>query len=171
VATSDDLVNLAIALNARAVRPDLQVVLRLFDPEFALRVQSGFGIRFTRSVSHVAAPAFAAAAIGSEVVATLPVGDRRLILFARLRIPAGSQLIGRLASKLDQDGAVGLLAIAAPGSDVARWEIPPEEVLEADEEIIVAATREGLGELHRLAASPHVRSERHRTEDHLATKT
>ena len=36
---------------------------------------------------------------------------------------------------------------------------------------MVAATREGLGELHRLAASPHVRSERHRTEDHLATKT
>ena len=162
VATSDDLVNLAIALNARAVRPDLRVVLRLFDPEFALRVQSGFGIQFTRSVSHLAAPAFAAAAIGSEVVATVPVGDRRLILFARLRIPAGSRLIGRPASTLDQDGAVRLLAVAGPGSDVVRWELPPGEVLEADEEIMVAATREGLGELHRVAASPREGSEHER---------
>jgi Trk K+ transport system NAD-binding subunit len=154
VATSDDLVNLAIALNARAARPDLRVVLRLFDPEFALRVQRGFGIRFTRSVSHLAAPAFAAAAIRSEVVATVPVGDRRLMLFARLRVPEESALIGRLASTLDQAGAVRLLAVADPGSDVARWEIPPDEVLEEDEEIIVAATREGLGELHRLATTP-----------------
>ncbi len=68
--TSDDLVNLSTALNGRAVRPDLRVVVRLFDPDFALRVQRGFHIRFTRSVSALAAPAFAAAATRSEVVAT-----------------------------------------------------------------------------------------------------
>ena len=100
-ATSDDLVNLSTALNARVLRPDLRVVVRLFDPDFAMRVQRGFRIRFTRSVSHLAAPAFAAAAVGSEVVATVPVGDRRVVLFARLRVPAGSQLEGRLASSLD----------------------------------------------------------------------
>ena len=153
VATSDDLVNLAIALNARAVRPDMRVVLRLFDPDFAVRVQRGFGIRFTRSVSHLAAPAFAAAAMRSEIVATIPVGDRRIVLFARLRVPAGSALAGRLASTLDRIGAVRLLAVADPGSEVARWEIPPDEILDPDEEIVVAATRQGLGELLRLAAS------------------
>jgi Trk K+ transport system NAD-binding subunit len=153
VATSDDLVNLAIALNARAIRPDLRVVLRLYDPEFALRVQRGFGIRFTRSVSHLAAPAFAAAAIRSEVVATVPVGDRRLILFARLRIPDGSALVGRRAWTLDQAGAVRLLAVADPASEVARWEVAADETLEADEEIVVAATRRGLGDLHQLAAT------------------
>ena len=63
-ATSDDLVNLSTALNARKLRPDLRVVVRLYDPDFAVRVQQGFGIRFTRSVSHLAAPAFAAAAVG-----------------------------------------------------------------------------------------------------------
>jgi len=159
VATSDDLVNLAIALNARAIRPDLRVVLRLYDPEFALRVQRGFGIRFTRSVSHLAAPAFAAAAIPSEVVATVPVGDGQLMLFARMRVPDGSMLIGRLASTLNRSGAVRLLAVADPGSDVARWDIPADEVLAADEEIVVAATRDGLGELHRLAASQAAGSE------------
>ena len=153
VATSDDLVNLAIALNARAIRPDVRVVVRLYDPDFAVRVQRGFAIRFTRSVSHLAAPTFAAAAIGSEVVATVPVGDRRLILFARLRVPDGSALVGRLASTLDRVGAIRLLAVADPGTEAARWAIPPDEVLDPDEEIVVAATRQGLADLLRLAAT------------------
>jgi Trk K+ transport system NAD-binding subunit len=153
-ATSDDLVNLSTALNARKLRPDLRVVVRLFDPDFAVRVQQGFRIRFTRSVSHLAAPAFAAAAVRSEVVATVPVGDRRTILFARLRVPDGSRLQGRLASSLDATGALRVLAVADPGSEVARWDIPVDEVMDPDEEVIVAATRAGLGALLQLASTP-----------------
>jgi len=151
--TSDDLVNLSAALNARASRPNLRVVVRLFDPDFALRVQHGFKIRFTRSASHLAAPAFAAAAIGSEVIATVPVGDKRVILFARLRVPKGSSLEGRLASSIERTGALRLLAVASPGSDQARWDIPADEVLDADEEVVVAATRAGLADLLQLAGA------------------
>ena len=153
-ATSDDLVNLSVALNARARRPDLRVVVRLYDPEFAVRVQQGFKIRFTRSVSQLAAPAFAAAAVGSEVVATVPVGDKRVILFARLRVPAGSRLEGRLASSLVATGALRVLAVADPGSEEARWSFPADERMDAGEEVVVAATRAGLGELLHLAATP-----------------
>ena len=153
-ATSDDLVNLSTALNGRALRPDLRVVVRLFDPDFAVRVQHGFGIRFTRSVSQLAAPAFAAAATRTEVVAAVPVGDQRMVLFARLRVPEGSALEGRLAASLDKAGARRILAVADPGVTTARWDIPADEVLDADEEVVVAATRAGLGELLHLAAEP-----------------
>jgi Trk K+ transport system NAD-binding subunit len=152
-ATSDDLVNLSTALNGRSSRPDLRVVVRLYDPDFALRVQQGFRIRFTRSVSQLAAPAFAAAATRTEVVATVPVGDRRMILFGRLRVPAGSALEGRPAAELDQAGALRLLAVADPGVEVARWDIPDDEVLDADEEVVVAATRAGLAGLLHLAGT------------------
>ncbi len=152
-ATSDDLVNLSTALNARKLRPDLRVVVRLFDPEFALRVQRGFGIRFTRSVSHLAAPAFAAAAVGSEVIATVPIGDQRVILFARLRVPEGSRLEGRLASSLGTVGALRILAVADPGSEAARWDFPDDERMDAGEEVVVAATRAGLAQLLDLASS------------------
>jgi Trk K+ transport system NAD-binding subunit len=152
-ATNDDLVNLSVALNARKSRPDLRVVVRLFDPEFATRVQRGFGIRFTRSVSHLAAPAFAAAAVRSEVVAAIPVGDRRTILFARLRVPAGSRLEGRLASSLGATGALVVLAVADPGSETARWDYPASEVMDAGEEVVVAATRAGLADLLQLASN------------------
>ena len=104
-ATSDDLVNLSTALNARAMRPDLRVVVRLFDPEFAMRVQHGFGIRFTRSVSHLAAPAFAAAAIGSRGGRH---GAGRRSAGGAVRPAsgpgAGSALEGRLAVSLDTPG-------------------------------------------------------------------
>ncbi len=153
-ATSDDLVNLSTALNGRALRPDLRVVVRLFDPAFALRVQHGFGIRFTRSVSHLAAPAFAAAALHTEVVATVPVGDRRVVLFARLHVPAGSALEGRRAATLDRPGVRRILAVADPGSEHARWDVPADETLDAGEEVVVVSTRGGLAELLHLAAIP-----------------
>ena len=157
-ATSDDLVNLSTALNGRALRSDLRVVVRLFDPDFALRVQHGFGIRFTRSVSQLAAPAFAAAATRTEVVATVPVGDRRVALFARLRVPVGSGLEGRRAMDFDRAGSMRVLAVADPGSEIARWDVPPGEILDADEEIVVAATRAGLAGLLHLAVTPGGRS-------------
>jgi len=153
-ATSDDLVNLSVALSARRRRADMRVVVRLYDPEFAVRVQQGFRIRFTRSVSQLAAPAFAAAAVGSEVIASVPVGDRRVILFARLRVPLGSRLEGRLATSIVTPGALRVLAVADPGSEEARWSFPPDEVLDAGEEVVVAATRAGLGQLLHLAATP-----------------
>ena len=153
-ATSDDLVNLSTALNGRAIRPDLRVVVRLFDPDFAMRVQRGFGIRFTRSVSQLAGPAFAAAATRTEVVAAVPVGDRRMALFARLRVPAGSALEGVPAASLDAVGAVRLLAVADPGVETARWDIPDDEILDVDEEVVVVATRAGLADLLHRAATP-----------------
>lgn len=152
-ATADDLVNLSVALNARKAKPDMRVVVRLYDPEFATRVQRGFSIRFTRSVSHLAAPAFAAAAVRSEVVATVPVGDRRTILFARLRVPQGSRLEGRLASSLGAIGVLRVLAVADPGSESARWDYPADEVMDAGEEVVVAATRAGLADLLQLAST------------------
>ncbi len=106
--TSDDLVNLTSALNARALRADLRVVLRLFDPELALRAQRGLSIRFTRSVSHLAAPAFAAAAIGSAVEASIPVGDKRVLLFSRVRAADESPLSRLPISSLDEPGDVAV---------------------------------------------------------------
>ncbi len=146
-ATSDDLVNIAVALNARAIRPGIRVVVRIFDPDFALRVQRGFRIRYTRSVSHLAAPAFAAAAIGSEVVATVPVGDRRVMLFARVPVAAGSALAGAPVGTLDEAGDRRILAIDGPGDDDAFWLPAPGASAVAGDELIVAATRAGLARL------------------------
>jgi hypothetical protein len=137
------------------VRPDVRIVLRLFDPDFAVRVQRGFGIRFTRSVSQLAAPAFAAAAMGSEVIASVPIGDRRIVLFARLPVPKGSDLEGLRLSDIDHSGELRVLAIADPEGDVARWSPDPaSEIIDAGEDLIVAATRAGLASVLKVARVP-----------------
>jgi len=152
-ATSNDLVNLEAALNARAVRPDMRVVVRVFDPDFALRVQRGFSIRFTRSVSHVVAPAFAAAAIGSEVVATVPVGDRRVVLFARVLVMDSSRLDGAAVGPLDEIGARRVLGILGADGGPAEWHPAPDRPLRAGEEVMIAATRAGLASLLQLSST------------------
>ena len=161
-ATSDDLVNLSAALNGRAVRPELRVVVRLFDPDFAVRVQRGFRIRFTRSVSHLAAPAFAAAALGSEVLMTIPVGDRRVVLVSRVRVGEGSRLVDRTVGSLDAAGARRVIALMRRWDDDSErdtgttWRPSPERRLVANEEVVFAATRAGLAEVLELAREPAV---------------
>src|SRR4029450_4492072 len=68
VVTSSDIVNLETALNIQALNPDIRVVLRLFDPDLAARVERAFGFHISRSPSALAAPAFAAAAAGEHVL-------------------------------------------------------------------------------------------------------
>jgi Trk K+ transport system NAD-binding subunit len=156
-ATSDDLVNLSAALNARSVRANLRVVVRLFDPDFAVRVQRGFHIRFTRSVSHLAAPAFAAAALGSEVLMTIPVGDRRVVLVSRVRVAEGSALVGRTVGSLDGAGTRRVLALlrgwdeADETAGETTWLPRTDRKLEPNEDVVFAATRAGLAEMLALA--------------------
>ena len=148
--TSDDLINLTAALNARAIRPDLRVVLRLFDPELALRAQHGLSIRFTRSVSHLAAPAFAAAAIGSQVEASIPVGDKRVLLFARIRAALGSPLARLPISTLAEPGDVTVLGVQADGAP-ADWAADGARLAAADTDVFVVASRQGLAHLLELS--------------------
>jgi Trk K+ transport system NAD-binding subunit len=61
--TSDDLNNIKIALAARQLRPDIHVVVRVFNDVLAQRLRALFGIHTAYSTSRLAAPTFAAAAL------------------------------------------------------------------------------------------------------------
>ena len=92
--TSSDEVNLEAALHARAIRADLRIVLRLYDDDLAERVQKMIGNTVSRSVSYLAAPAFAAAMLEHQVLRTIPVG-RHVLLIADVRVEAGAELAGQ----------------------------------------------------------------------------
>ena len=94
--TSNDVTNLEAALHGRAIKEDLRVVLRLFDDDLAQRVQNNFGITISRSVSFLAAPAFAAAMVQRQVLGTIPVG-RTVLLIAEVPVRSGSPLDGLTA--------------------------------------------------------------------------
>jgi Trk K+ transport system NAD-binding subunit len=144
VASTDDVTNLETGLLGLAAQPNLRVVLRLFDTEFADRVRRSFNIHTSRSVSYLAAPAFAAAMIGRAVLATIPV-RRHVLLIAEIPIGDHSLLEHRTVAAMDRPSEARLLAVRT--SEQVIWRPAEGRPLRAGEKIIVVATRTGLSRL------------------------
>lgn len=96
-ATDDDAVNLGIGLAARQANPGIRTVVRLFDPDFARKVETALGIDAAFSASRIAAPTFAASALYPGVVKAFLVDDRLLVLQQR---KAGAEWAGRKPTEL-----------------------------------------------------------------------
>ena len=142
-ATSSDIVNLETALMARALREDLRIVLRLFDDDLAQRVQKSAGI-LSRSVSYMAAPAFAAAMLEHQVLRTIAVG-RHVLLIADVRVEPGADIAGQALAELERDGQARVLALQVRGTPRFGWSPHHGYLLAAGDRVIVLATRAGLG--------------------------
>ncbi|MGA9830967.1 MAG: NAD-binding protein [Trebonia sp.] len=141
--TSNDMVNLETALQARAMREDLRLVLRLGDDDLAQRVQKTLGNVISRSVSYMAAPAFAAALLEHLVLRTIAVG-RHVLLIADVRVEAGSDIAGRALAELEGDRLARVLALQVRGAQQFRWSPQHGYLLAAGDRVIVLATRAGL---------------------------
>ncbi|MFF3381017.1 NAD-binding protein [Streptomyces sp. NPDC002680] len=160
--TSADTTNLEAVLYGRSVRPDLRVVLRLYDDDFAtavyrtLRAAHPGATTRSRSVSHLAAPAFAGAMMGrqTQILGTIPV-ERRVLLFAAMRVGGHVELEGRTVGEAFRAGAWRVLALdTGVGVPVEEgrasglvWDLPETYVLRAEDRVVLAATRRGLAEL------------------------
>lgn len=89
LAGQNDAMNLQIALKARSLNPKIQVVIRIFDEDFAHALQEQFGFN-ALSATEMAAPVFAAAAAGADVTNPISVEGQQLSL-ARLTLKPGSK--------------------------------------------------------------------------------
>lgn len=169
--TSSDSTNLEAVLYARACKPDVSAVMRLHDDEFALAVYRTLrdshpqAITRSRSVSAVAAPAFAAAMMGRQILGAIPV-ERKVLLFVAVEVSGHGELEGRTVAEAFRPGAWRVLAVelAAPGdrppgprpaaagegearAPGLRWDPHPGYVLRPEDRVVLVATRQGLGEL------------------------
>jgi Trk K+ transport system NAD-binding subunit len=142
--TSQDIVNLETALNARALREDLRIVLRLADDDLAERLQKTIGNTVSRSVPYLAAPAFAAAMLEHQVLRTIAVG-RHVLLIADVRVEDQAGLAGSLLAGTERDGQARVLALQAGGSPGFDWSPRRDYRLGPGDRLIVLATRQGLG--------------------------
>jgi voltage-gated potassium channel len=97
--TQNDALNLQIALKARSMNPDIQVVIRIFDDDFASGLEHQFGYK-ALSGTAMAAPVFAAAAAGADVTNPISVEGQQLSL-ARLTIKPGSALVGQTVGTIE----------------------------------------------------------------------
>ncbi|MGW8062351.1 potassium channel family protein [Streptomyces ziwulingensis] len=165
--TSADTTNLEAVLYARSVRSGLRVVLRLYDDDFAtavyrtLRAAHPGALTRSRSVTHLSAPAFAGAMMGRQILGAIPV-ERRVLLFAAVKVAGHPQLEGKTVGEAFRAGAWRVLALevsdGGPGDEAGAggegpresrlvWELPDTYVLRSEDRVVLAATRRGLAEL------------------------
>ncbi|HSF43563.1 MAG TPA: NAD-binding protein [Thermoanaerobaculia bacterium] len=128
-ATGDDSVNLGVGLAARRMNPNIRTVVRLFDEQFARKVEKALGVDTALGSSRIAAPTFVAAALFSDVAKAFVLEDQLFVLLGR---KAGSEWAGRTPSSLKSENVHVLLR---------KGEIASDGPLAADEDLILGLWR------------------------------
>jgi Trk K+ transport system NAD-binding subunit len=144
--TDSDIVNLETALHARALAEQPRIVVRLYDDDLAERVQKNVSNTISRSVSYLAAPAFAGAMLEHQVLRTIPVG-RHVLLIADAAVGEGAELAGRRVDDVHDRSDVRLIALRRRGGTAVDWSPRPGDELRPGDRLVVVATRAGLGRL------------------------
>ncbi|MBI5848529.1 MAG: NAD-binding protein [Nitrospirae bacterium] len=98
--TQNDNLNMQIAVKARSLNPDIRVVMRIFDDDFAQALEKQFGFS-ALSATSMAAPAFAATAAGMDISNPITVDGESLSL-ARLDVTPKSKLVGMSVGDAEQ---------------------------------------------------------------------
>jgi Trk K+ transport system NAD-binding subunit len=105
-------------------------------------------------VSYVAAPVFAAALRDGQVIATIPVG-RRILLMAEVTVGRASFMAGLPILAITEAGAVRVVGVYRGSGSDAVLETPPRphRRLKVGDRLLVVATRGGLGTVLERCAS------------------
>jgi Trk K+ transport system NAD-binding subunit len=103
VLTQDDMVNIETGIVLRemlgprvmpeVIRPDVPLVLRVYDRALGAAVAQRFGFENVRSTVELAVPWFIGAAMGLQVLGTFSVGQRSFMV-GGMHVAAGSELDG-----------------------------------------------------------------------------
>lgn len=109
LASQNDAMNLQIALKARSLSPKIQVVIRIFDEDFAHALQEQFGF-IALSATEMAAPVFAAAAAGADVTNPISIEGQQLSL-ARLTIAPASVLARKTVGYVEDNYHLNIILL------------------------------------------------------------
>ncbi len=109
LATQHDSLNLQVAVKARSYNKDIQVIIRIFDEDFANALHNQFGFT-VMSATRMAAPAFAAAAAGADVTNPISV-EGQLLSLARLNVSPSSELTGKTVGSVEDEYHLNIILV------------------------------------------------------------
>jgi Trk K+ transport system NAD-binding subunit len=138
--TSDDLANLECALSARRVNEHVRVVMRIFDPRLAERMDRGSEQDVIRSVSALAAPSFSAALLGRRPVQPLALSNVPLRVL-ETTIPESWPHAGKRVGELHERSELRVLALDG------RWRPREDDTLAPGLRVSIVGTREACDAL------------------------
>jgi len=143
LASQKDAMNLQIALKARDMNPDIQVVIRIFDEDFAHALQDQFGF-IALSATEMAAPVFAAAAAGTDVTNPISIEGQQLSL-ARITIGESSTLANKTVGYVEDTYRITVILLRH--NDHSEMHPKSESLLHAGATIAVFGGPEQLSHL------------------------
>ena len=148
LATDDDLTNLDAALTAREIKPDIRVVLRLFDDTLATKAATAFHMSAI-SPSATSAPAFIAAATSRSVFAAFSLDGGETLHVADVCVAEGSLLAGRTVGEIQQQHVVNVIMHKRDGQTLVN----PEHALcvQSNDRMLIIAPIDRIARLERKA--------------------
>jgi Trk K+ transport system NAD-binding subunit len=156
VLTRDDMVNIEIGIVLREMlgprvmpevnRPDVPLVLRVYDRVLGGAVAKRFGFENVRSTVELAAPWFIGAAMGLQVLGTFSVGQRSFMV-GGMHVAAGSELDGLRMFELSTQTRV--IAITREDAPVSLRPRRDARLRAGDTVYIVGPYRELLATLRK----------------------
>ncbi len=105
----NDALNLKTALKARTLNPNIKIIIRIFDDDFAEELHAQFGFN-ALSGTAIAAPAFAASAAGADITNPISIEGESLSL-ARLTISPNSELDGKTVGQVEDGYSVSIVLV------------------------------------------------------------
>lgn len=142
VLTSHDEVNIRVALECKRIAPEIPVIARLFDQNLAEQLEKGIGIDRALAMSILAAPSFASAAVGTDVVGEFRLAQGSYLL-ARTKVSEQSRLSGMTPDEIRAEhGAETVLRVDSSGR--AMVEAPSDSPIMVGETVKLMGRPEDL---------------------------
>jgi len=120
--TSHDITNLEIALTAKGLAPGLTVTVRNQDPQFAPLAQQVFDFAAVLSPADLAAPSFAAAALGGKVLGNGVTGHSLWISLAT-QITANHPFLGCKVQEIAMEADCVPLYLETTHGTIHGWDL------------------------------------------------
>lgn len=136
VCTANDQLNLEVTLRARDMNPNVRIVVRAWDTQFADQIRRLLGVNAVLSSSDLSAPAFAGAAVGIEVAQSFEMNGTRYSMI-RLVVAPGSRLAGRTIEELQSGEHIDIVLHEQNGS--AKVNPPGGALVQAGDGLVMFA--------------------------------
>ncbi|MBD3884154.1 NAD-binding protein [Phormidium tenue FACHB-886] len=129
--TKDDVTNLEISLTAKGLAPKLPVIVRSQNPKFAPLAQHVFEFEAVLSPADLAAPSFAAAALGGRILGNGMTADILWVAIATI-ITANHPFCGKRLKTVAMDADFVPLYLETQQRTLHGWTLLDVELYEGD---------------------------------------
>ncbi len=122
VVTSNDMINLEIGLTAKAIAPQITIVLRSQEPQFGQSIQEVFEFETVLCPAELATPSFAAAALGGRILGNGMTEDLLWVALATLITPKHS-FCGQTVKEAAMNGGFVPLYLERTPLTIHSWQL------------------------------------------------